>query len=180
MKGQGHSQLREGAVPVFSERQPLLPRSNLSSRRSSFEVEVSAPSTDIRIQHHQSVTSGGSDDEALLGSTRDPNKVRARGQKQHLYGHHELPSHAAGGSSSSISSSSLDIDEVLEVLGFGPWHWRLCLYSGLVWYSDAIEVMLLSYLGPAVRATVRNIQILSMLPASHFTYHVVSDKCARL
>lgn len=41
------------------------------------------------------------------------------------------------------------VDEYVNRLGFGAYQWRLLFISGLAWASDAGEVMLLSFLGPA-------------------------------
>lgn len=39
----------------------------------------------------------------------------------------------------------------LPCAGFGRFQWLLLLYTGLAWLADACEIMLLSFLGPAVR-----------------------------
>ncbi len=36
--------------------------------------------------------------------------------------------------------------------GFGRFHVMLLFYCGCAWAADAVEMMLLSFLGPAVRA----------------------------
>jgi hypothetical protein len=43
------------------------------------------------------------------------------------------------------------VNEALDSGGFGRFHWLLLIYVGLAWMSDALEMMLLSYLGPALR-----------------------------
>lgn len=43
------------------------------------------------------------------------------------------------------------VDDVLERIGFTPTHWLLFVAAGLVWSADAMCVMLMSFLGPAVR-----------------------------
>ena len=40
-------------------------------------------------------------------------------------------------------------DHVLA--GFGRYQWLLMVYAGSVWAADAMEMMLLSFIGPAVR-----------------------------
>jgi len=52
---------------------------------------------------------------------------------------------------SDLGSASYTVDEALEALGLGKWHLALFCFSGLVWFSDSIEVMLLSFTGPAAR-----------------------------
>lgn len=42
------------------------------------------------------------------------------------------------------------VDEVLERMGFTRTHWFLFLVTGLIWGADAMSVMLMSFLGPAV------------------------------
>lgn len=37
--------------------------------------------------------------------------------------------------------------------GFGPFHTMLLLYTGTAWLADACEMILLSYVGPAVSHT---------------------------
>lgn len=45
------------------------------------------------------------------------------------------------------------ITAALDTLGFGPFHYLLWTYTGLAWAADAMETMILSYLGPAVACT---------------------------
>lgn len=42
------------------------------------------------------------------------------------------------------------VDEAMHV--FGRFQWFLLCYAGLAWLGDAMEVMILSYLGPSVSA----------------------------
>ncbi len=37
--------------------------------------------------------------------------------------------------------------------GFGRFQWVVLFYCGCAWAADAVEMMLLSFLGPAVRTT---------------------------
>lgn len=43
------------------------------------------------------------------------------------------------------------VDAVLRYLGFGYMQWGLFFITGAVWSADAISVMIISFLGPAVR-----------------------------
>mmetsp|Transcript_29632 Transcript_29632/g.55854 ORF Transcript_29632/g.55854 Transcript_29632/m.55854 type:complete len:587 (-) Transcript_29632:289-2049(-) len=43
------------------------------------------------------------------------------------------------------------VGEAVDATGFGPYQQWLTLYVGCAWMSDALEMMLLSFLGPAVR-----------------------------
>ena len=38
----------------------------------------------------------------------------------------------------------------MHIAGFGKFQWLMLLYTGLAWCADAMEMMLLSFLGPAV------------------------------
>uniref|UniRef100_A0A4W6CQT4 SV2 related protein b n=1 Tax=Lates calcarifer TaxID=8187 RepID=A0A4W6CQT4_LATCA len=49
---------------------------------------------------------------------------------------------------SSLFTETLTVDDVLEVIGFGKFQWKISLLTGLSWLGDAMEVMLLSILGP--------------------------------
>ena len=65
---------------------------------------------------------------------------------------------AGGGSGDRISSSSdtaavaFTCQDALDQIGFGRWHVVLLCFSGMVWFSDAVAIMLLSHIGPAVSA----------------------------
>ena len=56
-----------------------------------------------------------------------------------------------GGSESSEVSPEFTIDEAIESIGFGLFQVRLTVFSALVWLSDAMEMMMLAVLGPAVQ-----------------------------
>jgi hypothetical protein len=43
------------------------------------------------------------------------------------------------------------VNEAVDSGGFGRFQWLLLIYVGMAWMSDALEMMLLSYLGPALR-----------------------------
>ena len=43
------------------------------------------------------------------------------------------------------------IDEALDKLGYGPFQFILFIFCGLIWMADAMELMILSVLSPAVR-----------------------------
>ena len=48
-------------------------------------------------------------------------------------------------------SSSYTVDEALMTMGFGYFQALLLAYAGMGWISEAMEVMLLSFVGPAVQ-----------------------------
>ncbi|KAF5773910.1 putative MFS transporter superfamily [Helianthus annuus] len=43
------------------------------------------------------------------------------------------------------------LDEALCVVGFGGFQYIVLAYSGLGWVAEAMEVMLLLFLGPAIQ-----------------------------
>jgi MFS family permease len=48
------------------------------------------------------------------------------------------------------SSNVKTVDEVVNVLDWGPFHWLLLIQCGLSWACDATEMMLLSFLVPKI------------------------------
>lgn len=44
------------------------------------------------------------------------------------------------------------LDEALTFMGFGKFQGLALAYSGLGWFSEAMEVMILSFVGPAVKS----------------------------
>ncbi|KAJ0057321.1 hypothetical protein NL108_002276 [Boleophthalmus pectinirostris] len=40
------------------------------------------------------------------------------------------------------------VDDALEATGFGKYQWKISLFTGLSWIGDAMEMMILSILGP--------------------------------
>ena len=47
-------------------------------------------------------------------------------------------------------SETFTCQEALDHIGFGRWQVMLLVQSGMVWFGDAVEMMLLSHIGPAV------------------------------
>ena len=43
------------------------------------------------------------------------------------------------------------IDEAIDKMGYGPFHFLIFLFSGLIWISDAMVLMILAVLSPAVK-----------------------------
>lgn len=43
------------------------------------------------------------------------------------------------------------VTEAIDFIGFGKFQWLMLLYTGLAWCADAMEMMLLSFLGPAAK-----------------------------
>lgn len=46
---------------------------------------------------------------------------------------------------------SLDVTAAIDAIGFGRFQWFLLAYTGLAWFADACETMLLSFLSLAVK-----------------------------
>lgn len=44
------------------------------------------------------------------------------------------------------------LDEALSALGFGTFHSVALTFAGISWFSEAIEMTLLSFIGPAVKS----------------------------
>ncbi|XP_068609306.1 synaptic vesicle 2-related protein-like [Brachionichthys hirsutus] len=52
-------------------------------------------------------------------------------------------------------TETLTVDDALETIGFGKFQWKLSLLTGLSWTADAMEMMILSILGPQLRCEWR-------------------------
>ncbi|KAJ9164525.1 hypothetical protein P3X46_024091 [Hevea brasiliensis] len=50
-------------------------------------------------------------------------------------------------------ATSYTVDEALLAMGFGKFQCLFLLYAGMGWISEAMEMMILSYVGPAVQHT---------------------------
>lgn len=48
---------------------------------------------------------------------------------------------------------SYTVDDALVALGFGNFQILVLAYAGMGWVSEAMEMMLLSFVGPAVQST---------------------------
>ncbi|XP_008303324.1 synaptic vesicle 2-related protein-like [Stegastes partitus] len=62
-------------------------------------------------------------------------------------------------SASSCGSDKIEetftVDEALEAIGFGKFQWKISLLTGLSWVADAMEMMILSILGPQLHCEWR-------------------------
>ena len=80
------------------------------------------------------------------------------------------------------------INDAIEHIGFGPFHYRLMALCGMVWMADSMEMMLMSFLLPAVRvafsltstqeAAVGSATFAGMLIGCFF-WGIVSDRIGR-
>ena len=46
---------------------------------------------------------------------------------------------------------TLSLDDALERIGFGKWQLRLLIITGLLWISDALELLIVTFLSPAAQ-----------------------------
>ncbi|RTR25440.1 MFS transporter [Deinococcus radiophilus] len=49
-------------------------------------------------------------------------------------------------------SSQVSVDDALDQIGLGPFQWKLLAICGLTWAADAMEVLLMSFALPGIRA----------------------------
>ncbi|XP_012704812.2 synaptic vesicle 2-related protein [Fundulus heteroclitus] len=57
--------------------------------------------------------------------------------------------------SSRKNTETFTVDEALEAIGFGVFQWKLSILTGLAWIGDAMEMMILSILGPQLHCEWR-------------------------
>ena len=57
----------------------------------------------------------------------------------------------ANDASSSSSSTTYHVDDALDAIGFGKFQRYMLAFAGFAWCADAMEMMLLSFIGPAMR-----------------------------
>ncbi|XP_068191544.1 synaptic vesicle 2-related protein-like [Antennarius striatus] len=50
--------------------------------------------------------------------------------------------------SRSDKTETFTVQDALDTFGFGKFQWKLCVLAGLAWTGDAMEMMILSILGP--------------------------------
>ncbi|XP_060206124.1 organic cation/carnitine transporter 7 isoform X1 [Lycium barbarum] len=80
------------------------------------------------------------------------------------------------------------VDEALVALGFGNFQVLVLIYAGMGWISEAMEMMLLSFVGPAVQSAwllstheeslLTSVVFAGMLIGSYL-WGSISDKCGR-
>uniref|UniRef100_A0A8C5HH33 Synaptic vesicle 2-related protein-like n=1 Tax=Gouania willdenowi TaxID=441366 RepID=A0A8C5HH33_GOUWI len=61
----------------------------------------------------------------------------------------------ATSSDTNATEATFTINEALEVIGFGKFQWKMSLLTGLAWVADAMEMMILSILGPTLHCEWR-------------------------
>ncbi|KMS97142.1 hypothetical protein BVRB_7g178070 [Beta vulgaris subsp. vulgaris] len=85
-------------------------------------------------------------------------------------------------------TETFTVDDALIAMGFGKFQVYLLVYAGMGWISEAMEMMLLSFVGPAVQAEwglssnkesmITSVVFAGMLIGS-YSWGVVSDKFGR-
>ncbi|GMP35248.1 hypothetical protein CsSME_00007768 [Camellia sinensis var. sinensis] len=80
------------------------------------------------------------------------------------------------------------VDEAILAVGFGNFQVLVLLYAGMGWVSEAMEMMLLSFVGPAVQSTwglssheeslITSVVFAGMLVGA-YSWGFVSDKYGR-
>ncbi|XP_010542536.1 PREDICTED: organic cation/carnitine transporter 7-like [Tarenaya hassleriana] len=85
-------------------------------------------------------------------------------------------------------SPSFTVDEALVAMGFGKFQLLVLAYAGMGWLSEAMEMMLLSFVGPAVQSLwnlsphedsfLTSVVFAGMLIGA-YSWGIVSDKCGR-
>lgn len=85
-------------------------------------------------------------------------------------------------------SPSYTVDEALVAMGFGKFQIHVLAYAGMGWISEAMEMMLLSFVGPAVRSAwglssheeslITSAVFAGMLVGA-YSWGIVSDKHGR-
>uniref|UniRef100_A0A672ZRV6 Synaptic vesicle 2-related protein-like n=1 Tax=Sphaeramia orbicularis TaxID=375764 RepID=A0A672ZRV6_9TELE len=54
-----------------------------------------------------------------------------------------------------LCPNTFTVDDALEFIGFGKFQWKISLLTGLSWIADAMEMMILSILGPQMHCEWR-------------------------
>ncbi|KAF0031456.1 synaptic vesicle 2-related protein [Scophthalmus maximus] len=62
---------------------------------------------------------------------------------------------AAPSSGPDGTGETFTVEDALEVIGFGAFQWKMSLLTGLSWIGDAMEMMILSILGPQLHCEWR-------------------------
>lgn len=85
-------------------------------------------------------------------------------------------------------SKTYTVDEALVAMGFGYFHVLVFGYAGMAWISEAMEMMLLSFVGPALQSAwgisshqqslITSVVFAGMLVGA-YSWGIVSDKYGR-
>ncbi|RVE65799.1 hypothetical protein OJAV_G00119980 [Oryzias javanicus] len=58
------------------------------------------------------------------------------------------PDSVGSNKTTTTETGTFTVDDALEAIGFGVFQWKISLLTGLSWVGDAMEMMILSILGP--------------------------------
>lgn len=85
-------------------------------------------------------------------------------------------------------SNAYTVEEALVTMGFGKFQVLVLIYAGMGWISEAMEMMLLSFVGPAVQSAwdlspheeslLTSMVFVGMLFGA-YTWGIVSDNYGR-
>lgn len=85
-------------------------------------------------------------------------------------------------------TATYTVDEALTAMGFGRFQALVLAYAGMGWISEAMEMMLLSFVGPAVQSLwglsaqeqslITSVVFVGMLVGA-YSWGIVSDKHGR-
>ncbi|KAJ6871922.1 LOW QUALITY PROTEIN: organic cation/carnitine transporter 7 isoform X3 [Populus alba x Populus x berolinensis] len=80
------------------------------------------------------------------------------------------------------------VDDAILAMGFGKFQYLVLLYAGMGWVSESMEMMILSFVGPAVKSDwdltsqqeslITSVVFAGMLVGA-YSWGVVSDRCGR-
>lgn len=83
---------------------------------------------------------------------------------------------------------TFSVDDALLTLGFGKYQYGVLAYAALAWVSEAMEMMLLSFIGPVVKriwrlsakeqSLITSVVFIGMLVGA-YTWGVIADKYGR-
>lgn len=81
------------------------------------------------------------------------------------------------------------LDDALSTVGFGRFQGLVLAYAGLGWIAEAMEIMLLSFVGPAVKSEwgltsseeslITTVVFAGMIVGA-YVWGLVSDTCGRM
>ncbi|KAK9688754.1 hypothetical protein RND81_09G008800 [Saponaria officinalis] len=85
-------------------------------------------------------------------------------------------------------ATTYSVDEALVTMGFGKFQYLVFIYAGMGWVADAMEIMLLSFVGPAVQTAwkltsaqeslITTVVFAGMLLGA-YSWGLISDKYGR-
>ncbi|CAN1298974.1 Organic cation/carnitine transporter 7 [Linum perenne] len=80
------------------------------------------------------------------------------------------------------------VDEALMSMGFGKFQLLVCFYAGMGWLTEAMEMMILSFIGPAVKSkwnlstnqeTLLSVVVFAGMLVGAYSWGAVADKLGR-